>query len=324
MLVKKKNMKRYILPFFYVITMPVFADVSALSAAIDTTRVSCGGISEKLSHLKTMAGINTAVTGVGTGVGAGALAVGIVKSNVDKEIEELEAKIQKIIAESKNKQYPNITLDDPETIRIQVAEVIKTTTINENSELDTGIQELAAKEKKSKTLGNVRTGLMATNTATNIASVVIAGTNQVKDELESQVDKCILAVNNLRNVYMQERIMPDADAAMVNMAQQIITDCGEWETADVASINKRARGAAISSGIGAGVGLAGTITSGVANSDKVRAGDTDQERNLNTASNVLAGGATVASAAATVFNATQIAAVKRVVAVAEKCEGGLK
>lgn len=63
----------------------------------------------------------------------------------------------------------------------------------------------------------------------------------------------------------------------------------------------------------------------MANSDKVRNDNTDsgkqKEKNLNTASNVLAGTTTVASAAATVFNATQISAIKRVVSVAEKCEG---
>ena len=49
-----------------------------------------------------------------------------------------------------------------------------------------------------------------------------------------------------------------------------------------------------------------------------------KEKDLNTASNVLAGATAVASATSTVFSGTQIAAIKRVANVASKCEGVLK
>ena len=72
-------------------------------------------------------------------------------------------------------------------------------------------------------------------------------------------------------------------------------------------------------------GLAGTITSASANSDGVRNGDdTQREKKLNTAANVLAGGTTAASLSATIFNATQISAIKRAATVADECEGALK
>ena len=77
------------------------------------------------------------------------------------------------------------------------------------------------------------------------------------------------------------------------------------------------------SGVGAATGLAGTITSGVANTDATRE-DADKSKSLNTASNVLAGVTTAASLTATVFNATQIAAAKRIIEVAEQCEEALK
>jgi hypothetical protein len=56
----------------------------------------------------------------------------------------------------------------------------------------------------------------------------------------------------------------------------------------------------------------------------VREGDANKEKNLNTAANVLAGGTTVASGVATVFNATQISAIKRAAAVADGCERALR
>ena len=66
----------------------------------------------------------------------------------------------------------------------------------------------------------------------------------------------------------------------------------------------------------------------MANSDSVREDNSEsgkkKEKNLNTASNILAGGTTVASGVATVFNATQIKAIKRAASVADECEGALR
>jgi hypothetical protein len=84
----------------------------------------------------------------------------------------------------------------------------------------------------------------------------------------------------------------------------------------------------VSSIIGAGTGAAGTITSASANSENVRSNDTEagqnKEKNLNTAANVLSGVSGGASLVATIFNATQISALKKASAVADECEGVLK
>ena len=84
----------------------------------------------------------------------------------------------------------------------------------------------------------------------------------------------------------------------------------------------------VAASIGAGLGGVGTLTSGLANSDKVRDDDTatgkNKEQGLNTASNALSLGATMASVTATVFNAKQISAIKKLAAVSEKCTGVLR
>ena len=123
---------------------------------------------------------------------------------------------------------------------------------------------------------------------------------------------------------MQARIDGSATNADLARAENIIRACDAWTTVDVSSINNRSTGATVSAGIGAGLGLAGTITSASANSDGVRNGDDDKEKKLNTAANVLAGGTTAASLSATIFNATQISAIKRAATVADECEGALK
>lgn len=61
--------------------------------AINNTISKCSDISAELSDLKRMAGINTAITGVGTAAATGATIVGVVKSSVDKELREILARV---------------------------------------------------------------------------------------------------------------------------------------------------------------------------------------------------------------------------------------
>lgn len=294
------------------------ANILPLDDALRATYTACVGIDDELADLKTMAGINTAVTGVGTGLGAGATVVGIVKAGKDAEAEELEKLIKELHELEDGKEEPSDA---------EVASFLKEFETSYDSaikDLTTAQAKLDELNKQSKSLGNWRTGLMAGNTATNVAGAIIAGNNKVDDDLQAQIDSCKKAVNELQRSMMQARM----DGEDISEAQGIVNACKEYNYVDVSPINKRGKGAIISSAVGATTGLAGTVTSAVANTDKTRNDNTDagkqKEKNLNTASNVLAGASTVASATATVFNATQISAIKKVATVAEKCTGVLK
>ena len=292
-----------------------------LTAAIENVRTTCGNISAELTDMKKMAGITTAVTGVGTVAGGVALGTGIAKANVDKEIEELEAQIAELKKSRSGVPVEKLEIANQNAFKQSLDDFVHTY----SAELQQKAAELSAAEKKSKQLGNVRTGTMAAATATNIAGAVMSGTNKVKGDLKQQIDECLASVKTLSNVRMQARIDGSANDTDLARAENIIRACDAWTTVDVSSINNRSTGATVSAGIGAGLGLAGTITSASANSDGVRDGDDKQrEKNLNTAANVLAGGTTAASLSATIFNATQISAIKRAATVADECEGALK
>ncbi len=292
-----------------------------LAAAIENVCTACGNISAELTDMKKMAGITTTVTGVGTVAGGVALGTGIAKANIDKEIEELEAQISELKKPRSGVPVEKLEIANKNEFNQSLDDFVRTY----SAELQQKAAELSAAEKKSKTLGNVRTGTMAAATATNIAGAVMSGTNRVKGDLKQQIDECLASVKTLSNVRMQARIDGSATDSELARAEEIIRACDAWTTVDISSINNRSTGATVSAGIGAGLGLAGTITSASANSDGVRNGDDKQrEKNLNTAANVLAGGTTVASATATIFNATQINAIKRAATVADECEGALK
>ena len=177
---------------------------------------------------------------------------------------------------------------------------------------------------KSKTLGNIRTGTLAGTAVLDTAGTIIAAKNKVDDDLQTKIDNCVKSVKNLSNEEIRARTENTATDAELATANKIIMNCRDWEFVDLSPINKRATGATVSGGTGAALALIGTITSASANSSSVRHGDENKEKNLNTASNVLAGGATAASGAATVFNATQISAIKKAADMADKCEEGLR
>ncbi|MFQ6702933.1 MAG: hypothetical protein ACLRFO_01860 [Alphaproteobacteria bacterium] len=293
------------------------ANVLPLDDALRATYTACVGIDDELSDLKTMAGINTAITSVGTATGVGATVTGLVKASKDKQIEIKLEKLREI--EQKN---PDLQSTDAEWDNFESG--LTTELANAKIEVEKYQAEIEKLNKQSKNLGNWRTGLMAGATATNVAGAIIAGRNKVDADLQTQIDNCISNVKTLQNSIMQARI----NGEDVSEAESIASACGEYEYVDVSKINNRAKGAFVSSTVGAATGLAGTVTSAMANTDKTRNDNTEsgkqKEKNLNTASNVLAGATTVASATATVFNATQISAIKKVASVAEKCTGVLK
>ena len=278
-------MKRILIIFIATFFTSFNAIASDLDIALQRTYVACVGIDDMLTDMKKLAGINTAVTGVGTVAGGGALIAGIKKKNLLNRLREIE-------------QEEGHTPPSDNKIVITQQPDFK-----------------PSLKSKSKKLGNWRTGLLAVNTATNIAGAVIASKNTNNQDLESKIQTCLDSMPELERAMMQAKM----DQEDITEANDIYHACSEYKNTDVSVITKRAKGATISSAVGGGVGVVGVITSASANK-----ASGEKEQKLDTASNVLAGGATALSGAATVFNVMQISAIKKIVNVAEQCEGLLK
>ena len=312
--------------FLFLIPGIAYANTD-LSVAVDNARTACTGIAKELSSMKTMAGVGTAVSSVGTVAGGAALGTGIAKAQVDKKADKIETELAQEI-ERLNQLAQSQQADSLAKITIPNNLVQTDSTArhdnNTSGEITEKQKELAQLNKTSKNLGDWRTGTMAASTATNIASMVMASTNRVTGDLKTKINECLGAIQTLSNIRMQARISQTADEAALEYAGKIVSACQAWKNVDIDSINNKSTGAAISSGVGAGLGLAGTVTSATANSQNVRQGDSDKEKKLNTASNILAGGTTVASGVAVVFNATQIKTIKQAEAVAKECEEALQ
>lgn len=306
--------------FLMLIIFPfaAMADTLSLDDALRATYTACIGIDDELTDLKKMAGINTAITGVGTAAGVGATVVGIVKTSTDKKAEELENILREI--DELQLTPKELTEQEFEQFMSEFNQVYDTNIASKESVK----AELEKTVAKSKSLGNWRTGLVAGATATNIAGAIIAKGNRVDDDLHAQINNCKESVRQLRAATMQARI----SGLDVGEAEAIANACGEFDYVDLSKIDTKAKGAMISSGIGVATGVGGVITSFAANTDKTRGDNSEsgksKEKNLNNAANILSGATALASGAATVFNATQINAIKKVASVAEKCTGVLK
>ena len=292
------------------------AEALDLDVALQNTYRACVGIDESLAELKKLAGINTAVTAVGTAAGGSATVVGLVKSKKDKQIAELEKRLEKL---KSIEEKHGMNLPDKDSLLAGLEHYYQENK-DESKEITDDIAKLTDQSKK---LGNWRTGLMAGATATNIAGAAIAGVSLKKGDIQNTINECNDSVSALRVSIARARI----EGQDVTEAEAIVKACSGYIGQDVSKIQKQAKGSLISSLVGTATGISGTVTSGMANSDKIRDDNTDsgqaKEKNLNTASNILAGATTAASATATVFNAVQISTIKHVANAAVECEEAL-
>ncbi len=296
-------------------TAPCFATPLEPMVAIENARLNCDRISQSFKSMKTMAQVNTAVTAVGTAAGVGATAVGIAKAGVDKQIEKLINDVKQREARSNNS---GMTIDQGQDFIEGTMALVRG--------MSKSTQEQNQLEQKSKNLGNWRTGLMAGNTATSIAGTIIAANNRTDQDLRTQLASCVSSIKDLQDSKMQAQIN-SVDAATLQKMEGIISACRNYELLNVDKIDSLAKSAATTSGIGIAVGASGTIVSATANSDKIRSDDTDagmaKEKNLNTASNILAAGATITSGVATIFNAQQISTLNQAYQIATQCSEAL-
>ena len=347
--------------FFCILPISAIAETDAnfaLNDALNNVRVQCSGISNSLEPLKKLAGISTAVNAVGTAAGLGGVASGIAKDNKDKEIasgigekfgiEVMKEKIREKELSDENqaalenfrKMAPNIDWGSLEQQLNKLSDDL------DEQERQESLEELERKEAEvqkkinenqaqSDKYGNIRTGLFAANTATSTASAIISSKTDIDKTLQEKIKACTESVNRLRNASMRYRVENNgvSDTVLLSKSQQIIEKCGEYDYADIGSLSKLAKGATISGAVGAGTGIAATITSVSGTNKKMSNVDLKSDNavkeinkieNTNTASNILGGVTAATSLTGTILNATQIKKIKQIVSIADECEGVLK
>ena len=328
-----------------------------LNAALSKARLQCAGISGDLEPLKKMAGISTIVNAAGTAVGAGGVATGVAKWYTDRDIaltmrdrdyyKQLLANMEGSEANKEaltNWKKNVFTKQDWSKIEEKLKQEMQEYNKNEEdqkdakalaqSNIDADEKRIADQQKKSDILGNVRTGLFATNTATNVAGAVLSSKTGLDKTLEEKINACIISIKQLDAASTRARL-EDGDSAnydLIARANNIVNKCKLYENVDSSALNKMAKGGLIAGSVGAATGVAATVTSVIGTNNKISAIDPAQENAgatmrsqnaTNVASNVLGGAAAASSLAGTIFNAKQKSKVKEVITISTECEGAL-
>ncbi len=305
------------------LVFPLYADDSELirkaTEMYEATRITCSGISDEISKISNISKANTAVTAVGTVASTGALAVGIKKSEEEKEIEALIVEICKKggctragVEKMSDEQFFNEVVLGLERL-----------------------YELKQKIEKSKTLGNWRTGLMAGTIGTNLASAIMSGINIKQSDLIQHITACNKMVESIQDIELEIKragINP-YEHPVVTKISNIRTWCNKLNTKDVEKIENRMKGVMGTSIAGGVIGIVGVGTSAAANSDKymaiekkVRLSEKDKktEHALNTTANVMAGANIATGAVETGLNISLITLTKKMIKQAQRCEEMLK
>ena len=273
--------------------------LNELQAKISDTQSSCSGIKSSLDTIFGLSVATTVSSGLGTVAAGGALAVGIVKAKTDKKIDDLQK-----LSNDEFYEY--------------VASLVG---VNDRAELE-------KLEKKSKTLGNVRTGLMAGATVTSAVSTGTSiGATVNAEKLAKKMSDCNEAVRQLK-LAISIAEAEEVEEEKLAHAREITSACTGFDKDNINTLKTQMTASAIVSGIGTATAGAGTITSAMANSKKVREDDSEKgrkkEKGLNLASNILAGVTMGTSATSTVLSATAISKAKKDSKMAEECEAVLK
>lgn len=313
-------MKKFLSLFILILCNPALASnksdmIQNAEQIFQATKIVCSGISDEIGRLAKISTTNTVITGIGTATATGALVAGKKKSSTEEEIENL---ITEMCTSGGCTAESIQTMSDEDFLNKVIKPFAKIAELQENAD-------------RSKKLGNWRTGLMAATIGTNLASAIISGRNINQSDLIQQISACNDMVQVATNT---ERELKSAGILGINtpIAQKldnIKTWCNQIDISDIEKIENRMKGVMGTSIAGGAIGIAGTITSATANSDKFtdinsksKLSDTEKEKNknLNTAANIMAGANIATGATGTVLNVSLITLAKKLIKTAQRCE----
>lgn len=313
-------MKRVLVSLICLGVVPAFAGekddaIHSAQQIFEAARITCSGISDEIGRVANISKANTAVTAAGTVAAGGALAVGIKKSQIEEEINQLATEI----CDAGGCSVAGVTaMSDEEFLTSVIMPMAK-------------IEELQRKLEKSKQLGNWRTGLMAGTVGTNLASAILSGMNKNQSELIQQVSACNQMIQAIP--VAEEELKK---AGVGSMHSEIVTQlgnaktwCSQIEISDIEKIENRMKVVMGTSVAGTAVGIVGVGVSAAANSDKymdagnrLAMGEKEQKKAqaLNTTANVMAGTNMAIGATETGMNISLVALTKKLIKRAEMCE----
>ena len=244
-----------------------------------------------------------------------------------KKIEALDAKAE----DSENEEDDGKNNSIVEAPRAELEKSI-TVALENIAQIDEAkYKDEASKVGDTKVLGHVRTGLLAGATATSAVSTGTSiGASVTAAKLAEKMSACNIKLAELRvaKSALEAELEDDAEKPVsIATADNILASCTGFDENNIKTLKTTMTVSAVVSGVGTAAAGTGTVTSIMANTDKVRSDNSEKgkkkEKTLNLISNIAAGVTTGTSATSTVLSATAIAKAKKDSEMAERCESAL-
>lgn len=341
---------------FSILPLTAFAESDAeiaLNNAMDSVRTNCSGVSARMENIKKMAGIGTAVNAVGTASGVGGVVSGVIKQKTDLEmahnmgekegIDVVLSKLKEKASAPENQAMLNQKIKLSPGVEKELNEFATKLSNEEKEEEIKNLEqrseelqnEISKQQQKSTTAGNVRTGMFAIDTVSNVAGAVVSSKTVVGKDFIEQIKLCTESIHTLRDARTRAKVEDggNIDQKKMEVSQKMLDKCSEYEYVNLTPLNNLGKGAMVANSVGAVTGATATITSVLGNNKKLSnmdfttvegAQEIVKYEKVNKASNVLGGVTAAASLTGTVLNASQIKEAKKILNIASECEETLQ
>ena len=186
-------------------------------------------------------------------------------------------------------------------------------------------------KENAKKLGNLRTGLIGAAAGTSGISTALSAVNISKSkDITKLTDECKTEIHKFRNETQKIAELEENEdtLALSGKVQDFASDCKGYEEKLATTVKGLSIGGTIASGVGTLSGIAGTVTSVIANKqptdiidaiDEKYDGRREKKRKLDKTSNILAGVTAGTSLATTGLSVAQIETIKDAIEQAKRC-----
>ena len=323
-------MKKFlIVPMLSTSLISGYAIADDLDDMTYSTIHECVWITSGVKSLLGMAKLKTGLTSVGTVASGVALGAGIKEDNL---IKDNQKSIEDEIIEEEDIEYfdPPLKVNCDEIIDGDDWELSYEKTENGGQEAVCLVKSRNNKLKREMTAGgdSADKKIETANKVKGVAGTVSYFANGLNvglgltsrsngfTEMKQAKESCPAAIKEVSDMVLRNKVEGTSEAGAIERAQRIIDACRDLENVDWKKIDNPAIWSAVASGVAVGT----VIGSKAADTNASIASDFEQKQQANKTGNALLGVSAVAGATATVLNAAQIAAVKRVANISEKCE----
>ena len=290
-------------------------DVSAgYGSTLAAARSACGSLPDKLNAVKLLAGISTGAGVVGTLGGGTGMVAGAIKLATDAEIADLPDPADRM---ARLKELEKLAQDNEDgELLAALPEVFELDEYFTKGKADMDQANLDARRSRSHTLGNVRTAGSFVGAAGGAGGAAVSFISlKTFDEIIEDMNECAMRVAEIGWQRMELMSVNPSDPALMEMSK-IVESCRGMNPRNIAEIKDKMKTAGIASAVGAAAGVAGGVTSVVAQRGETSA---DPKTGLNAASTVLSGVSGAANLGGAVISGGTLSGLIKNSEAADRC-----